>query len=93
MANQAKQTTQLPVVNSVAQSDRLIVVYNANSSSNTAQTATITVQNYELKTLISDPANSTAYGVVAQGTVLYSQNYIYVADQPNHLKRVLLSSF
>src|SRR5262249_43052069 len=56
------------------------------------QTATITVQNYELKTLIADPANSSSL-VVAQGTVLYSANYIYVADAPSHLKRVLLSSF
>jgi hypothetical protein len=92
MTSNAKQTAQLPVVNAVAQSDRLLVVYQASNSS-TAQTCTISVQNYETKTLISDPANSTAYGVVTQGTVLYSANFIYVCDSPNHLKRVALSSF
>ena len=91
MTNAAKTTNSLPVVNSVASSDRLLVVYNAANSS-TAQTATITVQNYELKTLISDPANSSSL-VVTQGTVLYSGNFIYVADAPNHLRRVALSSF
>ncbi len=90
MAN-AKTTLALPQVNAVAGSDRLVVVYNAANTA-TAQTATITVNNYELFQVQTDPANSTSM-VVPQGTLFFSNNYLYFADANNHVKRVALSSF
>ncbi|HYT43262.1 MAG TPA: hypothetical protein VEP90_13070 [Methylomirabilota bacterium] len=90
MAN-AKTTLALPQVNAVAGSDRVLIIYNAANTA-IAQTASITVNNYDLYQVQSDPANSTSM-VVPAGTLFFSANFLYFADANNHVKRVALSSF
>ena len=69
MANDAKRTSQLTVTTALANTDRLVVLTNPASS---AQTQTITVNNFIYKTINNFPiANTTQRGVVrVDGTTI-----------------------
>lgn len=68
MANDAKRTSQLTVTTSLANTDRLVVLTNPASS---AQTQTITVNNFIYNTINNFPiANTTQRGVVRSGNVV-----------------------
>jgi hypothetical protein len=70
MANGAAKTvTQVPSVNSVANTDALLVVFNMSNSA-IAQAATISVSNFKTQQLISDPANSSSL-TCNVGTILF----------------------
>lgn len=96
MAGKERKTSQLPVANGLASSDRVVVLSSPGGVSNTY---TITVADLfgnsganVVVRVVATPANSTAT-VVKQGTILYDSSYIYIATADNTLKRVLLSTF
>jgi len=67
MTDNAKKTSELATSNTIASSDRLVFLYQANTSS--PSTRTITVRNFT-KNLVSGPyANDTVAN--AAGVVLY----------------------
>jgi hypothetical protein len=86
----AKTTLSLPVVQSTANTDRVLLVSQANNAN--AQTATITVGNFFLMPPQPDPANSSSL-VIQAGSFFFSQNFVYFADSNNHTKRIALSNF
>ena len=86
-----KRIDTLPVRNSIASSDRVMVYYNA-ANSFTAQTATVTVGTLLGHVSMADPANSTSIMVQA-GALFFSNNYGYYAVANNVLKRFALSDF
>jgi len=87
-----KTVLELPVRSALANTDRLIVVYNASNNS-IAQTATITVTNIKkIYGPIADPAGSGEL-IVEQGTMLFSNGFLYVATANNVVKKLTLSSF
>lgn len=91
MTDKPRRTVDLPIKTGVAaQSDRLVFIYTA-ASNTIAQTATIAVSDLH-SNLIADPANSSVT-LVAQGTLLFSNGYLYFATANNHLKRIALSDF
>lgn len=94
MSNNVKKTSELPIANSAAGSDRIVILKDPAGS---PSTRTITVDNLfgnsSANVVIRNqtPANSTI--TVKQGTLMYDNTYLYVAVANNTLKRVALQSF
>jgi len=101
MTEQSKKITELPVANSLARDAKLVVVVNPTTSPETrvvnvdvlfTNTANLTVvANNLLVTKRSTPANSTI--TVANNTIWFDSDYLYIAVGNNSIKRVALSSF
>ena len=91
MAGQEKKTSELSVVNTVASSDRIVVVYNTGS--NTAQTATIAVSNLPLIAAGPTPANSHAIANLIPGTIWSDNTSIYWVIADGSIMKVPGSTF
>lgn len=93
MTAQPVKTSDLPVVDSLDGTDRIVVLSGAASLS---ETSTITLTdlfgNSSSVPVINTPANSTALTVSA-GSVMMDADYLYVAVANNKLGRVALSTF
>lgn len=103
MANRAKKISELPTLGVVA-NNILVIVEDVNTPSGnaTSQTSQVTLgtllnanQNVTFANVVINndvtPANSTA--TVAQGTIWWDLNFIYVAVANNVIKRAALASF
>jgi hypothetical protein len=94
MTDNAKKTSELATTNNAVANDRIVIL---KDPSGTPLTRTIKVSdllgNSAANVVIrqSTPANSTI--TVKEGTLLYDNNYLYVATANNTLKRVALNSF
>jgi hypothetical protein len=94
MSDRAKKITELSALTAPAGDDVLVIV---DDVSGTAITKKVTVANLlgnssaNVVVFNSTPANSTI--TVKKGTLLFDNNYIYIATSNNNLKRVSLSSF
>lgn len=94
--SRSKKITELNSAPNISSEDLLLVV--TNPTSNTAETKKISVANFlgnnSANVVISNkstPANSTI--TIKQGTVLFDNDYLYIATANNVLKRVTLNSF
>jgi len=89
MAGQAKTTSQLTVRHGVDANARFVMV---NNTAGTAETVTITGQDYFGNTfglpceIISAPANSTALNITG-GSLYTDGTYLYIATANNTLKK------
>lgn len=99
MADEAVTISDLPVLTTPNSNTVLVVNHTVGSVVNTYQLSSnnlfynvdvISANTIILKTS-QTPANSTI--TVTKGTILFDNNYIYVAIANNNLKRVALSSF
>lgn len=94
MSDRAKKITELTALTAPAGDDLLVIV---DDVAGTAITKKVTVANFlgnsaaNVVIFNTTPANSTI--TVKKGTLLFDNNYIYIATANNNLKRVLLSSF
>ena len=90
MADEQYKLSELPQANSVAASDRILII--ANTSGNVV-TKTISVSNLINTMSISNtvPANSSSNGTV--GIIARDTNYIYVCVANNTWKRSLLETW
>lgn len=94
MSDRAKKITELSALTAPAGDDLLVIV---DDVSGTATTKKVTVANLfgnstaNVVIFNATPANSTI--TVKKGTLLFDNNYIYIATSNNNLKRVSLSSF
>lgn len=105
MTTEAKRVIDLTTKTYLSSTDKILVVFNA-ANSTSAQTALVTANNLFANSNMtlksnnfmlmdhraSDPANSTAL-TVANGTLFYTNSYMYVAIANNVLRRVALSDF
>jgi hypothetical protein len=96
MADRAKKVTELTAATSVADGDLLLVVADPAGTPITKKvTKSAFLLSVTSNTLImsnrSTPANSTI--TVAQGTIFFDADYIYVAVANNTLKRAPLTGF
>jgi len=97
MANDAKKISDLVVANTMALTDRVVVLVNANT---TANVQTITLQNFA-NVLISTqnvstfsatvPSNSSSTGV--KGQFAYDATHFYVCIANNSWIRTTMSTF
>jgi hypothetical protein len=92
MADQGTRLLDLVVKGNVANTDRIVAIWNAGA--NTAQTVTISVSTLlsALLPVLPDPANSTSMTIPAGGA-FRSNNFLYVATANNYVKRATLSDF
>jgi len=90
MVDQAKRIPDLPVKTSVAPTDQLVFVFGAANSS-TAQTALLAVSDLYSNT-IADPSSNSELQV-PKGTLLFSNNFGYIALANNYVKRFAISDF
>lgn len=94
MSDRAKKITELSALTAPAGDDLLVIV---DDVAGTATTKKVTVANLfgnssaNVVIFNATPANSTI--TVKKGTLLFDNNYIYIATANNNLKRVSLSSF
>ena len=94
MSDRAKKITELSALTAPAGDDLLVIV---DDVAGTATTKKVTVANLfgnssaNVVIFNATPANSTI--TVKKGTLLFDNNYIYIATSNNSLKRVSLSSF
>ncbi len=94
MSDRAKKITELSALTAPAGDDLLVIV---DDVAGTATTKKVTVANLfgnssaNVVIFNATPANSTI--TVKKGTLLFDNNYIYIATSNNNLKRVSLSSF
>jgi len=94
MSDRAKKITELSALTAPAGDDLLVIV---DDVSGTAVTKKVTVANLlgnssaNVVVFNATPANSTI--TVKKGTLLFDNNYIYIATANNNLKRVALSTF
>lgn len=94
MSDRAKKITELSALTAPAGDDLLVIV---DDVAGTATTKKVTVANLlgnstaNVVVYNATPANSTI--TVKKGTLLFDNNYIYIATSNNNLKRVSLSSF
>lgn len=94
MSDRAKKISELTALTSASEDDLLVIVDNP---SGTAATKKITVGNLfgnsQANVVIHGvtPANSTI--TIKQGTLLYSNSYLYIAVANNEIKRIPLESF
>ena len=93
MANNSLTVSQFPQCSNVAPSDRVVVLFNANSTTIKPSLRTITVSSFSANIIVSNstPANSTANGIA--GTIAYDSNFIYVAIANNIWKRATLTTW
>lgn len=90
MSNTDIKVTELTPTTLLANTDLFIVVRSPNS---TPTTNTFTLNTLRGSLAIANtPANSSALTVLS-GTVLYDNNYIYIATANNTVKRAALESF
>ena len=92
MADQGTRLLDLVVKGSIANTDRIVTIWNAGA--NTAQTVTVSVSTLlsALIPVLPDPANSTSM-TITTGSVFRSNNFLYVATANNYTKRATLSTF
>ena len=94
MTDRAKKISELTVLTSASGDDLLVIV---DDPSGTAVTKKITVSNLfgnsQANVVIygATPANSAI--TIKQGTLLYSNSYLYIAVANNVVKRLPLESF
>jgi len=94
MSNRAKKITELTALSAPASEDLMVIV---DDPSGTPITKYVTVSNLlgnssaNVVVYNATPANSTI--TVKKGTLMFDNNYLYVATANNTLKRVGLSSF
>jgi hypothetical protein len=94
MTDNVKKTSELLTTNNASGSDRVLILKDPAGS---PSTRTITVSNLlgnssaNVVIFNQTPANSTV--TIKKGTLLFDNNYIYVAIANNSLKRVPLESF
>jgi len=94
MATNTKKISELASASGGAAADKILFIAN---TSNTAVTRTITIGNLlgnsSANVVIQSvtPANSSV--TVKQGTIMYDDDYLYVATANNTWKRLTLSSF
>lgn len=91
--NDARKISDLNTANTLALTDRVVVLVNPNT---TANVLTITANTFAMSipamTLVnSTPINSSSPGTKNQ--ITYDSNYIYVCVANNVWKRVSLNSF
>jgi len=106
MVDQGKSILEIGIKNAPYDlSDRIIFIYGASNSA-VAQTASISVSrlfsntsnlnvvtaNLVVNDIRSDPANSTVL-TIRQGTIFFSNSFIYVATSNNFVQRAALTSF
>jgi CTP:phosphocholine cytidylyltransferase-like protein len=108
MADRAKTISELPIATSLSGDELFVVVDDPSGTANTKQitlnnifansTANVTLANASVlsaNTLITrnkqTPANSTI--TVTKGTILFDDDYLYIATDNNTLKRIALTSF
>ena len=104
MADAGKRLLDVTVQSSIANSDQIVIIYNA-ANSTIAQTALIALStlfanissnNFVANTVIitgsQTPANSTAL-TITKGAQFSDNTYAYYATANNHIKRVALSDF
>jgi hypothetical protein len=83
-----KSLSSYASVNSVSTGDKLVIIGNGGQNVATIDVFVFTSNVIHQNT----PANSTALTVSA-GTILYDNNYVYVAVSNNKVLRAALSSF
>lgn len=93
-SGESKRLVDVPLANSIATTDTIIVV--ANGAISQSNTTTIFANiNVHVGTVVfsntATPLSSTAN--VVQGTLWFDSNYVYVAVANNVIKRSALSSF
>jgi hypothetical protein len=90
MSNTAIKVSQLPVANTIARTDRIVVLVNPSTTAN-VKTANIDVIFSNVAISNSTPANSTANGYT--GTIRVDTDYLYICVSNNVWKRVTLDSW
>ena len=90
MANNSVKVSALPVVNAIADTDRIVILRNPSS---TPYVATITVDNFANNFTISNttPANSTSNGI--SGQISFDSSYVYICTANNIWKRTALTTW
>ena len=94
MSDRAKKISELTALTSASEDDLLVIV---DDPSGTAATKKITVGNLfgnsQANVVIygATPANSAI--TIKQGTLMYSNSYLYIAVANNVVKRLSLESF
>jgi hypothetical protein len=94
MTDNAKKTSELPTTNNAVANDRIVIL---KDPSGTPSTRTIKVSdllgNSAANVVVQEttPSNSTI--TIKKGTMLFDNNYLYIAVANNSLKRVALSTF
>ncbi len=94
MTDNAKKTSELPTTNNAVANDRIVIL---KDPSGTPSTRTIKVSdllgNSAANVVVQEttPSNSTI--TIKKGTMLFDNNYLYIAVANNSLKRVALSIF
>ncbi len=91
MAEQGKRVMDVQTQTSLAEDDKVLIVYNAGNTA-LAQTALITKTNFLTSNIATDPANSTSLSIT-KGQWFFSNTFFYVATDTNHVKRIALSDF
>jgi hypothetical protein len=94
MTDNAKKTSELPTTNNAVANDRIVILKDPFG---TPSTRTIKVSdllgNSAANVVVQEttPSNSTI--TIKKGTMLFDNNYLYIAVANNSLKRVALSTF
>jgi len=96
MVAEAKTILQLPVKNTLANTDQVVVVSNAaGSNGGNCSLVTLTTLTGNSSAFIigaNDPANSSSW-VGPPGALFFSNTYGYISTANNYVLRFPLSSF